>query len=234
MIKKVSSLVTLKETNNPTSCLLLLPGRHGSAHSMLSAYKNLCLHNTLLVSVTPENQEWYPMPNGVNDQNSAVIGLPAACRAIDQILQTIKSSFGFAPEQTGIIGFSAGAVMGLYCAANLPYYFPVVVSHAGAILETNLIPPCKPNKMSMPIIIMHNHDDGIFSWEERYLPMRKCLKQKGYRLTTAEKKWGGHSISTTDLMVISRFAAKHLGYGNKYKGRFGKGARNAFSEFVFG
>lgn len=232
LTKPVSSFVTWTESNNPTSCLLLLPGRSGDAASMVRNYRHLLLHETLLVSVTPENEEWYPVPNGPNDQNNAVAGLEPACDAIDLVLKKINQEFGL--NKIGILGFSAGAVMALYCAAYLPYKFPVIVSHAGAILEPNKFPLCSVEKSNIPIVLVHNRDDSVFSWEERYKPMRKCLKQNGYKVTTAEKSWGGHGASMADLIIMSRFISRHFEYKGRFGKKFGENENKAFQQFVFG
>lgn len=231
MAKPVSSLMVWSESNSPKSCLLLLPGRGGTSTHMMQTYRNMGLDDTLYVSVTPEKMEWYPMPNGASDQENAIAGLQPACEAIDLILQQINKKFGFGLNQIGLVGFSAGAVMALYCSVYLPYKFPVIVSHAGAILDPQLFPKCSEEKLEIPIVLFHNMDDIVFSWEERYKPMRKCLKQKGYRVTTAEKKWGGHGVSVADIVTMSRFVSKHLKCKNRY---FGNILSRAFSQFTFG
>ena len=59
----------------PTHAVFLLHGRGCNAENMLSAFDTLCdIKNLVVFSIEPE-KEWYPIPNGSSDQESAIHGL---------------------------------------------------------------------------------------------------------------------------------------------------------------
>jgi predicted esterase len=175
---------------------------------MVDCYDWPVLSNTLIVGVTPYNFEWYPMPNGIGDQRRAVLGLKEAVETIDCILSEINRHFSVPAERTALVGFSAGAVMAIQAAAHLPHKFPVVVAHAGAILEPEMLPVCR-NKT--PIYLFHNQDDSTFDWVERFLPMKNALITQGYNIRTVEGPAGRHMISEDDLVLATKTVAHHLG-----------------------
>jgi predicted esterase len=198
----------LNSARNPDTCVLALPGRDQSGFHMAWCYDQEPLNNTLIVGITPEWFEWYPMPNGPHDQSNAVAGQKDGVRTIDQVLKQIERHFGVPAERTALVGFSAGAVMAIQAGATLPYKFAAVVSHAGAILEPDALPPCRDR--TVPYFLFHNRDDGIFDWEERFLPMKEALRQNKYRVQTIERPQGRHSMSEKDLKTASTLVARSL------------------------
>ena len=73
----------LNAEKNPTECVLMLPGRDNSGSVMGKVYQSLGLENVLLISITPKKLEWYPLPNGVNDQEAALEGQASAYETIE-------------------------------------------------------------------------------------------------------------------------------------------------------
>jgi phospholipase/carboxylesterase len=171
------------------------------------------LENCLIVGVTPVNFEWYPMPNGANNQDEAVAGQREGVEAIDKVLTQINRHFSVSVERTALVGFSAGAVMAIQAAAHLPHKFAAVVSHAGAILDPEALPASK--NRSVPIYLFHNRDDSVFSWEERFLPMKEALERQRYNVKTVENPSGNHVMCEQDLILASGIVAHHLGLDEK-------------------
>jgi len=192
----------LNAEKNPTECVLFLPGRDNSGSVMGKTYDSIGLDNTLLVSITPKKLEWYPLPNGINDQDAAVEGLSSAYETIESVVDKITETTDIRRNKIVLCGYSAGGVMGIQVAVHSKEPFAGVVVHCGAILEPSILPKCQcPDT---PFLLTHYKDDPIFEWEERYLPMKKALIQQRYAVWVLENSIGGHLVDEPDL-IRSRF-----------------------------
>lgn len=199
----------------PTSCILILPGRGECGSDLARFYENTELKNTIIVGITPYKREWYPMPNGPSDQAAAVNGIKDAIAAIETVLEKIQHMFSLTRDKIAIAGFSAGGVMALQVAAYSEKSFAAAVCHGGAILEPDKLPPAKDSYM--PILLTHSEDDPIFAWDERYLPMKEALLKQDYNVHTVEWLSGGHSLSSEDMIVTGVFLSKCFKYPKEWK-----------------
>lgn len=201
--------------DKPKSCVLCLPGRGLHAADLAEVWKKACLHETLIIGVTPKKYCWYPMPYAANDQTEAVQGLPIARKEIERVLSKITNDFSIPREKIAICGFSAGGVMANYVGIHSQSPLAGVACFAGAILEPKKVPPCK-NK-STPYLLTHACDDTSFDWEERYLPMRNALIRNKYPLYAAESSWGGHVVNVSDVLLAAYLFSENLGYPDSWR-----------------
>jgi predicted esterase len=211
MIKK---WIIVEPTGNPKGCLLALPGRNIPADAMEGFCHHTGLNKSLLICLEPENYQWYIAPNGPHNQTGAVNGLKDAVQQVELAVQKIERDWSMPRGKIGILGFSAGSVLAIQLAAVSRQPFAGIVSLAGAILEPDKLPPA-PNKT--PILLQHNQDDDCFKWDERYLPMKKVLIDRGYNVFVCERDEGGHSVCMADANLIEKFLGPYLGYGEKKK-----------------
>src|SRR5687767_5083735 len=98
-------------------CLIALPGRNISADNMERFCQYMELENTLTVCLEPEHLEWYPQPNGADDQEAAVEGIDLAVKEINNRISKVQRTFRFRRQQIALVGFSAGSVMALQVVA---------------------------------------------------------------------------------------------------------------------
>lgn len=208
MIEKWSVIQPQKP---PRGIVVVLPGRCGSGSAFAKGYAREDLR-AITVGLTPRKRKWYPLPNGVKDQEDAVNGIVKSRQIVDDTLYRIGEKFGFPREKMALAGFSAGAVMAVQIAAFSREPFAGVVVHSGAILEPELMPWCKHPEMSF--ILTHNKDDDCFSWDERYMPMKKALIKNNYRILKAiERRTGNHCIWEQDIKWSAIALNKLLGGG---------------------
>ena len=183
----------------PTHAIILLPGRNNSAEMMMDVFSSIFEISRLVVySIQPEN-EWYPIPNGIDDQVDAVNGLDENISSIRDYIFGLLKKDEIKTENTILIGFSAGAVVALELLTKYQDNFSLVVCHSGAILLPDEI---KKAETTTEIMLFHRKDDYCFDWNERYLPMKMNLEEKGYNINCHESSWGNHLIYKTDIETI--------------------------------
>jgi predicted esterase len=205
----------VRARKKPLGCILALPGRGGSGKEMVEIYKHSELRKSTFIGVTPKMRQWYPMPNGANDQEAAISGLDEAVENIYKTLRRIRRGFGVLSRDTALVGFSAGAVVALQAAVRSDYPFAAVVCHSGAVLEPDKLPYCKHPETK--ILLIHSQDDTCFYWDERYMPMKQSLKTKGYNFISVEHKVGNHNLYRSDIVMSSMFLAPLLRYPATWK-----------------
>ena len=200
--------VTLEPTNNEIiGNVILLTGRGGKAATLVRKFAPF-LQYSRLIGVEPI-EEWYPMPNGANDQIYAVEGLEIAAPQLKSFLENIQSNFACQSHDLALVGFSAGAVMALQMVTNYTTKYAAVVAHSGAILCPDKVQNCINDT---PIFLFHNMDDDCFAWDERYIPMKNALINKSYKTLFSEKPTGGHVIDKGDVCRSSIFIANKFNY----------------------
>jgi len=192
-------------------CVVLLPGRFGSAAHLMQLYQAAELHETIFVGVEPE-VEWYPAPNGVGDQTDAVAGMKKSRKALLQHISCVEKHCDLSSRQIALVGFSAGAVMAIQCALRSNKEFAGIVAHSGAILQPRKTPT--PRFPTMPFLLIHNRQDDCFNWHERYLPMKKALSRRGHTVQAVEKNdpASAHALTYEDVVMSAIFLAPRLGY----------------------
>lgn len=201
-------------TDNPVGCILALPGR-GIPGSFMERFMYFTgLWRSLQVILEPENYEWYPQPNGPEDQKDAIAGLAASRDLLNRQIERIQRAWGFKKEQIGLVGFSAGAVMSIQLAAYSDDPYAGVLSLAGAILDPSAL---RPAHHKTPIILQHNQDDDCFKWDERYLPMKNAMIKQGYNVDFEESFEGGHNITQSEVMLTRKFFSKIFGYWQDFE-----------------
>lgn len=209
----INNWIVKEPEGTPKGCLIGLPGRNISATIMQEFCSCMDCDNSLLICPEPKELTWYPQPNGINNQKEAISGMKIALEELDSWISKIQKCFSLTRKEIGIVGFSAGSVMALQLAAITKEQYAAVVSMAGAILDPDDLPE---DQSQTPILLRHAIDDMCFSWEERFLPMKKALIEKNYSVFTSEKNYGGHKVSREDAFIIGKFISSNLGYEEIY------------------
>lgn len=186
---------------------ILFTGRGGSAEAFIEKYAYY-LKETRLIAIQPLPQ-WYPIPNGANDQEKAVQGLKESIGIIKNHVDEIIKEYEIDPKELVFIGYSAGSVVALELVTKYSMDIGFVFLHSGALFEPESLPECS---IKTPFMLIHSRDDECFSWDERYVPMKTAMAQNNYNLFFIEKKEDGHSITDDDLYFVSTYAANLFKY----------------------
>jgi len=174
--------------------LYLLAGRGMNPKVMIESFGQ-CFQNWNISTIEPDI-EWYPAPNGINNQYDAVVGVKEAGQLVASL---IKENSNFPLNRVGIAGFSAGAVVALEASFILKE-LGFVISCSGAILDTMSLDLNEIRKIKTAYHIIHGRQDTIFSWNERYLPVKKTLENNNSYFYELDLD---HRISSDVLYKIS-------------------------------
>lgn len=189
--------------------IILMVGRCGRAIDMMRYYREVCeLDRTRLISVEPLD-EWYPAPKSPEDQEEAIWGLKVSVPEFDLFIAKLEEDYSINRSEIVLAGFSAGAVMAIQVAAYSQKPFAAVISHNGAILDPAALPMAAHDT---PFFLIHSRDDQCFSWDERYIPMKKALLAKEYTVELCEREDGDHAIAPEDVADAAIFLADILEY----------------------
>jgi len=199
---------------DPVGCVIVLPGRGISAGMMERFMLHTGLWRSMKVILEPRNLEWYPAPNGPDDQEASLWGQKVAIKTLDNEVKRLERGWGFKKKDILWVGFSAGAVMSIMMAAHSDEPYAGALSLSGAILDPKSLPVAKNQT---PILVQHNKDDDCFKWDERYLPMKEALKAKGYNATFKEGYEGGHNLTGEECDLTRNFVSKIFGYYSDYE-----------------
>lgn len=201
------STCIISSVPNPTSAVVVLTGRGIPAVAMNKFGLALSGDQTVTVILEPKCLEWYPQPNGPDDQEAALAGVEDN---IDHLINYIKNLSGFINvkmNNIGIVGYSAGGVMALKMAEV--FTGPAAVaSLAGAVLDPKNL---KAPHANTPILLRHKYDDECFDYYERLWPTKHALTSKGYNVTISEDV-GGHGICYEDVEIMRNFLGERLNY----------------------
>lgn len=199
---------------DPVGCILCLPGRGIPGSLMEKFLHHTALWRSLQVILEPEYYQWYPAPNGPDDQTAAVQGQEEAREVIEKAVARIGRGWGVKKDKIVLMGFSAGGVMSIYTAAHSDTPYAGVLSLAGAILEPATFPK---SKHKTPIMLQHNMDDDCFKWHERYLPMKNRLIDGGYNVNFEEAFEGGHNLTHAEVKLTRKFVSEIFGYSKDFE-----------------
>jgi predicted esterase len=195
---------------NAIGCIITLPGRGKAGESLARIYANqYSLNNILIIGFTPPNCQWYPLPKADN-QTKVLEGMKSSRKFIKKAIKIVRTKFNFKKKQIALVGFSAGAVMAIQIAAYSKNPYAAVVSHSGAIFNRNSL-PCCVNPQTL-YLLTHNQDDNCFSWQDRYIPMKKTLIKKGYHVKTLESHGGGHMVNERDWKISASLLSETLSF----------------------
>lgn len=189
---------------NPDFAVICIPGRGNDGAMFAHDYhKQSEIETAVFIGPTPNGYAWYPMPYDANNQAAALNGIPAAIKAIEAVQKAVEKRFGIPKRKTILTGFSAGGVMAIQTAAHSEESYAGVICHSGAILEPRDLPECVHD--DCPVLLTHNEDDYCFDWNERFLPMKEALVEKGWNTFTIERTIGGHTVSNDDIREARDF-----------------------------
>lgn len=188
--------------------ILFLAGRGIPAEDTMSWAKLMGIQDALLVTAQTHQVAWYPAPNGANDQEYALLGIDNAVQNANKIIRSMNDAYEIPFEKIIVMGFSAGAVVAIQTVSRSEVALGGAIAYAGAILDPDSLPECRFPKM--PILLRHNEDDDCFEWEERYLPMKKALRDKGYKLSVSESLFGGHRPALKDFLLFGNWIKSQL------------------------
>ena len=202
-------MVIEEPKDSPLGLVVALPGRGVTLNEMYKFMLYSGLNRSIVSIIEPRNLEWYPSPNGPQDQEDAVIGCRLAVNPIKNRIKNLCRTYKIPYSKVAVVGYSAGAVMALEIAQRSKSEMAMVISIAGTILDPRKVPPAKNNT---PILMKICRDDERFDWNERHQPAKEALIKNKYNLTLEERNYGGHNLSAEDAHMVYRLLSERFDY----------------------
>lgn len=185
----------------PSGNIFLFVGRGQLPENLLSLYeKNKSISSKYNIHVISPESEWYPKPSGVTNQSHSLAKLKATEANVSKMIQEICDRDGLKQSECILSGFSSGAVLAFSLWMN--GHYETMISHSGCILDVKDV---KGNKGHKECLLIHNRDDDCFTWEERYMPTKSSLVSGGYDVSTVERCFGGHTMSSMDVAYVAAY-----------------------------
>lgn len=174
--------------------VICLPGRGGSAKELAARYaKDRLMVRFKVIGIQPD-KEWYPAPRGPEDQKEAVAGAIGAAVNLNNYILDLLRDLKVPNYKIALVGYSAGGVMALQAASLAGWNYPLVIVHSGCALD-----PATLRERTVKVHLYHAKDDCCFYWDQRYLPTKEALIQKGWQVECHERERGGHNLPDNDI-----------------------------------
>src|SRR5690242_14443060 len=150
--------------------------------------------------MAPYGYQWFSL----QDRNPARIlaGVQAAAPMLDAFIDRALAEHGLTDKDLGLVGFSQGAMTGLYVASRRKAPCAAVVGYSGALVGADLL--ASQATARPPVLLVHGDADPIVPFQALGAA-EAGLKAAGFDVTAVERPGLGHGIDPEGLLVGGDF-----------------------------
>lgn len=152
--------------------------------------------------LAPYGRQWFSL----NDRSTSAIQHLAdnSSQKLLQIIKAKQNKLNLSNKDTIIIGFSQGAMLGLYLTLSLEDPFRCMISFSG-----RLIPPIKCINKTTPVCLIHGQQDDVVEHEHIDIIAKYCNKHniQYSKLSIPNLR---HSIDSTGLDYAISFIKNNI------------------------
>lgn len=174
------------------AAIVTLHGRGATAAGILDFAEALAQPEIAFIAPQAASGSWYP--------NSFLAPFAANQPHLDRALDTVRDlldsleQMGFAPEQTGLMGFSQGACLALESAARRPRAYGAVLGFAGGLIGPPGAPRRYDGSMANAAVLLACSDIDPHIPIERVEESATVFEGLGARVTKRIHPGFGHGI----------------------------------------
>lgn len=193
----VEKFSAFKKAPKAEKCIICLPGAGRSTSQLCTEYgreiQSWGAYPILIMGFNRDDMKWYDSVDDILESRNILN---------EKIIEELTKR-NLSKQKTYLVGFSSGGVMALDALAHSDEAYAGGFIHAGAILDENF-PECK--NPTTEIILAHNQNDPVFTWEDSFLPMESLLKERNYKFRVEKRPTGGHSynVSLSIPVIMNR------------------------------
>jgi len=182
---------------NPEKCVICLPSQNSSASQLCTEYSRELQswgpYPIITIGMNPDDLKWFDEDTDIENTR----------KCLEEAVIANLQKHNIPKSKTFLIGFSEGAAMALELLSHTDEPYSGAMIHSGKIISEDL-PEC--SCPTTEIVLTHNENDKVFTWNEDYLPMKNTLKDKGYNFRSEERNKGGHfyQVSLGVPVVMNR------------------------------
>ena len=150
--------------------------------------------------MAPFGYQWFSLQNMQAD--TRLNGVRYAAPTLDAFVDAQMDRHGLTEENTVVLGFSQGAMMGLHVGLRRERPLAGLISHSGMLVGENLL--AKEIKTRPPVILTHGAIDDVIPAAALAIALA-ALKSAGVPVEAHEMPGLGHGIDEQTIRLDLRF-----------------------------
>lgn len=182
--------------------LILIHGRGGSAHDIISLADEFCDDSFYIAAPQATNHTWYPYGFMV-DEASNEPWLTSAVNTVKRLMDDIGKHI--AAENLYIMGFSQGACLTLEVSARFADKFGGVAAFTGGLIGKQLVPSRYADNFKGTKIFLGNSDIDPHIPVHRSEDSRKILIEKGADVVLKIYPNMPHTINRDEIETVKKW-----------------------------
>jgi phospholipase/carboxylesterase len=187
--------------------IVMLHGVGSDGHDLISLvpyiqdelpeYHFLSPHGLEPYDMAPFGRQWFSL----QDRNPEILQklIEKNAPLVSKMIQEKQTELGLSNNETILLGFSQGTMMGMYLALSAEQPFSAMIAFSGRIF-----PPAKLNNTKTPFCIIHGKEDDIVSANEA-LRTIDYLKQNNIKYQSLIVPNLAHSIDDSGMEFALSF-----------------------------
>jgi predicted esterase len=182
--------------------VILVHGRGGSAHDMLSLAREIGVSDVAYLAPQALNNTWYPYPFlAPMDQNEPF--LSSALRQLERLVDSLAGQ-GIGRERIALLGFSQGACLALEFAARHAARYAAVVGLSGGLIGPPGTPRDYPGIFDSTQVFLGCSDVDAHIPVQRFVETGEVFRRMGARVDERLYPQMGHTINEDEMEAVRR------------------------------
>lgn len=195
-----------KSLDKAEKVLIMVHGRGGSAHDILSLAEELNVASFALVAPQALGSSWYPQsflaPRAENEPS-----LSNALKLINDLVLSLETE-GFTKEQIYFLGFSQGACLSLDYVATYAARYGGVVAFTGGVIGDHVDHRNYNGDFDGTPIFIGSSDPDFHVPVSRVNETTTLLEEMGANVTEIIYQNMGHTISRAEITQVNKLIFK--------------------------
>lgn len=184
-----------KDFKSKKGHVIFLPGRDQFAQDLVYPFWNIINKFPISIITIQSKTNYYPVPNGLNNQNHSLKGLKQTTKELTEIINKLNLS------NISLWGYSAGGVVAFELFNKIKNLIGLYMC-CSCCLKPDDMAEAENNS---PIYFRYSKEDTIFKYHERIHPTLIKLQSNNYKLNTMCVENDNHSICKKDFDFTEKF-----------------------------
>lgn len=185
-----------------SKALILLHGRGGTAHDILSLANNFCDDHFYIAAPQAPNGSWYPHSFMAEEK----LNEPFLSSSVENIKNLIDETTKYIPEhQIYIMGFSQGACLALEVSTRYAAKYGGIIAFTGGLIGHEVNEKKYQGNFEDTKVFISNGDRDPHVPLERSEQSKELMEKLGAHVTLKVYPGRGHTISQDEINWVKNF-----------------------------